>query len=68
MVNTGTGNAVNNDKKKLIFKNCAPFTDCLSEINNAQLDNANDIGVVMPMYNLLEYSYNYSKTQFWGIF
>ena len=67
MVNTGTGNAVNNDKKKLIFKNCAPFTDCLSEINNAQLDNANDIGVVMPMYNLLEYSYNYSKTQFWGI-
>ena len=62
MVNTGTGNAVNNDKKKLIFKNCAPFTDCLSEINNAQLDNANDIGVVMPMYNLLEYSYDYSKT------
>ena len=62
MVNTGTGNAANNDKKKLIFKNCAPFTDCLSEINNAQLDNANDIGVVMPMYNLLEYSYEYSKT------
>ena len=48
--------------KRVVFKNCAPFTDCISEINNTQLDNAKYIGVVMPMYNLSEYSYNYLKT------
>ena len=48
--------------KGVVFKNCAPFTDCISEINNTQLDNAKYIGVVMPMYNLSEYSYNYLKT------
>ena len=48
--------------KGVVFKNCAPFTDCISEINNTQLDNAKYIGVVMPMYHLSEYSYNYSKT------
>ena len=45
-----------------IFKNCAPFTDCISEINNTKIDNAKDIDVVMAMYNLTEYSDNYSKT------
>ena len=44
------------------FKNCAPFTNCISEINNTQLDNAKDIDIVMPMYNLIEYSDNYAKT------
>ena len=39
-----------------------PFTDCRSEINNTQIDNAKDLDVVMPMYNLIEYSENYSKT------
>ena len=48
--------------KRVIFKNCAPFTNCISEIYNAQIDNANYLEVVMPMYNLLEYSDNYSKT------
>ena len=48
--------------KRVIFKNCAPFTDCISEINNTQIDNAKYIDVVMPMYNLIEYSDNYSKT------
>ena len=52
----------NNSNKKVIFKNCAPFTDCISKINNTQVDNAKDIDIVMPMYNLLEYSDNYSKT------
>ena len=52
----------NNTNKKVVFKNCAPFTDCISEINNTQVDNAKDIDIVMPMYNLLEYSDNYSKT------
>ena len=51
-----------NTNKKIIFKNCAPFTNCLSEINNTQIDNAKDIDTVMPTYNLIEYSDNYSKT------
>ena len=56
------GAAVNNDDKKVIFKNCAPFTNCISEINNTQVDNAKDTDIVMPMYNLIEYSDNYAKT------
>ena len=52
----------NNDDKEVVFKNCAPFTDCISEINNTQIDNAKDIDVVMPMYDLIECSNNYSKT------
>ena len=40
----------------------SPFTDCISEINNTQIDNAKYIEVVMPMYNLTENSDNYSKT------
>ena len=48
--------------KGVIFKNCAPFTNCVSEINNTQVDNAKDIDIVMPMYNLIEYSDNYVKT------
>ena len=56
------GAAVNNTNKKVIFKNCAPFTNCISEINNTQVDNAKDIDIVMSMYNLIEYSDNYAKT------
>ena len=48
--------------KGLVFKNCAPFTNCISKINNTQVDNAKDIDIVMPMYNLIEYSDNYTKT------
>ena len=47
--------------KKVIFKNFPPFTNCISKINNAQIDNAEYIDIVMPMYNLIEYSDNYSK-------
>ena len=54
--------AANNTNKKVIFKNCAPFTDCISKINNTQVDNAKDIDTVVPMYNLIEHSDNYSKT------
>ena len=50
----------NNTNKKVLFKNCAPFTNCISEINNTQVDNAKDIDVLMPMYNLIGYSDNYS--------
>ena len=48
--------------KKVIFKNCAPLTNCISEINNTQVDNAKDIDIKIPVYNLIEYSDNYSKT------
>ena len=56
------GAAANNAAKKVIFKNCAPFTNCINKINNIQIDNAEYIDIVMPMYNLIEYSDNYSKT------
>ena len=52
----------NNTNKKVIFENCVPFTNCINEINNAQVDNAKDTDIVMPIYNLIEYSDNYSKT------
>ena len=48
--------------KGVAFKNCAPFINCISEINNTQVDNCKDIDIVMPLYNLLEYSDNYAKT------
>ena len=61
--NTAAGGAAaNNTNKKVIFKNCAPFTNCISKINNTQIDNAEYIDIVMPMYNLIEYNDNYSKT------
>ena len=56
------GAAVNNTNKKVIFKNCAPFTNCISKINNTQIDNAKDIDIVMSLYNLIECSDNYAKT------
>ena len=53
----------NNTNKKIIFKHCAAFTNYISEINNTRtLNNAKDIDIVMPMYNLIKYSNNYSKT------
>ena len=56
--------AVNNTNKKVILKNCCPFTTCITEINNTQVDYAEDIDidVVMLMYNSIEYSNAYSKT------
>ena len=48
--------------KGITFKNCVPFTKCICRINNTDIDNAQDIDIVMPMYNLIEYSDNYSKT------
>ena len=61
---TATNNANNNafGRKKLVFKNNAPFINCITKINNIKIDNAEDLDVVMPMYNLLEYSKNYKKT------
>ena len=58
------------DDKKLAFKNNPLFVSCISKINNALIDNAQDLDVVMSMYNLLEYSKNYSKTtvSFWNYY
>ena len=58
--NTANNNAF--DYKKLVFKNNAPFINYISKINGLKIDNAEDLDVVMPMYNLLEYSKNYRKT------
>ena len=58
-------NSVNDNsfgERKLVFKNNAPFTNCVSKINGVKIDNAQDLDVVMSMYNLLEYSKNYRKT------
>ena len=48
--------------KGVSFKNCAPFINCISEINNTQIGNAKYIDIVMPTYKLIEYSDNYAKT------
>ena len=55
-------NAVNRRNKKLTFKNNAPVRSCISKINNTFVDNAEDLDIVMPIYNLLAYSDNYSMT------
>ena len=59
--NTVAADADANITNKKIFKNFPPFTNCISEINNTQVDNAKDIDIVMPMYNLIEYSNSYPK-------
>ena len=50
------------ENKEVVFKNNAPFINCFSKINGVKFDNAEDLDVVMPMYNLLEFSKNYKKT------
>ena len=65
---TNPNNAKRN--KAVAFKNNAPFINCISKINGIKIDNAEDLDVVMPMYNLLEYSKNYKKTigSFWNYY
>ena len=61
---TATNTASNNafGEKKLFFKNNAPFINCISKVSVVKIDNAEDLDVVLLMYNLLEYSKNYKKT------
>ena len=64
---TGTGadkavRQTDERNKQVAFKNCAPFINWISEINSIQVDNAKHLVVVMPLYSLIEYSDNYSKT------
>ena len=51
-----------NAATQVVFKNCAPFKDCRTEINDTFVDYADFINITMPMYNLIEYSDNYSDT------
>ena len=60
--NAATGAQSNFTNKKIIFKNCVPFTDCMSEGKNTEVDNGKNIDVVKSVYNVIEFRYNYSKT------
>ena len=55
-------NNANKRNKNFAFKNNAPFINCISKFNGVKIDNAEDLDVVMLMYNLLEHSKNYRKT------
>ena len=60
-----TGNITatsNNAATQVVFKNCAPFEKCRTEINETFVDETDFINITMPMYNLIEYSDNYSST------
>ena len=60
---TGNINVTGGDANtKVAFKNCAPFKKCRTEINETFVDDAEHINIAMPMYNLIEYSDNYSDT------
>ena len=59
------GAAVNNTNKQLLFKRCAPFTDCITKVKNTQVDDAQKIDIVMSMYNLIEYSDNVWISLYW---
>ena len=58
-----------NAATQVVFKNCAPFKDCRTEINDTFVDYADFINIAMPMYNLIEYSDNYSDSSgsLWGL-
>ena len=67
ITNTGVGvdaaaRQADERNKGVTFKNCALFTKCISRINNTDIDNVHDTDIVMPIYNSIECSDNYSKT------
>ena len=57
-----TATPTDRNNKQVIFRNCTPFSNCINEINNTKVDNTKDIDLVTPMYHLMQYSNNYSKT------
>ena len=61
-VETEDDRAIDGYNRNLIRKNNAPFTSYISKINNVLIGNAEDLDILMSMYNLIEYSKNYSKT------
>ena len=60
--NNNANNIRDKRKKPLILKNNAPFVSCITRINGELIEDADDVDIVMSMYNLLEYSKNYRKT------
>ena len=58
-----SGNIKNKtDNASVAFKNCAPFTKCITHINDEHLETTGNLDIIMPMYNLLEYSDNYEES------
>ena len=62
--NTGTVASPNN-RKIVLFKDCGPFTYCINEINNTQIDNAKNTDIVMSMYNSIEYRLEIYANNLW---
>ena len=60
--NAGANNIRDKKNRSLILNNNAPFISCITKINNELIEDAEDLDIVMPMYNLLEYSKNCKKT------
>ena len=60
--NAGANNIRDKKNRPLILKNNAPFVSCITKINNKLIEDAEDLDIVTPMYNLLEYSKNYKRT------
>ena len=60
--NNGANNTRDKKNRPLILKNNAPFVSCITRINGELIEDADDLDIVMPMYNLLKYSKNYRKT------
>ena len=60
--NYGANNIRHKRNRPVIFKNNAPFVSCITRINGELIEDADDLDIVMSMYNLLEYSKNYRKT------
>ena len=58
---TGDTTVIAAPAKQVALKNCAPFTKCIMKIDGTTIDDAKDLDLVMPMYNLIEYSSKYSK-------
>ena len=61
---TGSITATGNNNTRVAFKDCALFTKCITHIKDEHINSADNLDIVMPMYNLIEYSSNYSDT--WG--
>ena len=60
--NAGANNIRDKKDRKLILKNNAPFVSCITRINNELIEDTDDLDIVIPIYNFLEYSKNYRKT------
>ena len=60
---TGDTIIIGDNGHGVAFKNCVPLTKCMTNIDGTTIDDAEDLDFVMPMYNLVEYSYNYSETE-----